>query len=174
MNVVSLSRNIKYYRTLFKFSQAKLASLLYVSQQAVYSWEHGLTIPDVDKLYDLAKIFGVSIDNLMYDDCDVFKIIDVDYSNLYNRRLLYYNSEYDRTGDIVFKYAADYIRSCLDKGDLIFTAYMTELEYVRFSNYQRAHKFWDLAECMLGCDNTFKCLILDRPKFAGLIMSFNK
>ena len=45
-------------------SQEKLAEILGVSRQAVTKWESGKTNPDTENLMALAKVFGVSIDNL--------------------------------------------------------------------------------------------------------------
>lgn len=49
-------------------SQEKLAELLYTSRQAVSKWERGESYPDVDRLKDLAVIFGVSLDYLLMHD----------------------------------------------------------------------------------------------------------
>jgi transcriptional regulator with XRE-family HTH domain len=57
---------IKKYRIKLGISQTKLADKLDVSQQAVASWENGERSPSTDKLPDLAKILGCSIDDL-YD-----------------------------------------------------------------------------------------------------------
>ncbi|ASW48794.1 helix-turn-helix domain-containing protein [Streptococcus suis] len=46
-------------------SQDDLAEKLYISRQAVSKWENGEATPDIDKLVQLAEIFGVSLDYLV-------------------------------------------------------------------------------------------------------------
>ena len=48
-------------------SQDALADKLYVSRQAVYKWETGQSIPDIEKLRVLSSLYNVSIDNLLND-----------------------------------------------------------------------------------------------------------
>lgn len=42
-----------------------MAEKLYISRQAVSKWENGEATPDIDKLVQLAEIFGVSLDYLV-------------------------------------------------------------------------------------------------------------
>lgn len=53
------------------WSQEELANELDVSRQSVYKWESGENVPDVDKIKKLAKIFNVSLDILLDDECDL-------------------------------------------------------------------------------------------------------
>ena len=45
-----------------------------VSRQAVYKWEKGFSYPEAEKLILIAKLFDVTIDSLLEDDFDLFKI----------------------------------------------------------------------------------------------------
>lgn len=45
-----------------------------VSRQAVYKWEKGLSYPEAEKLILIAKLFDVTIDSLLEDDFDLFKV----------------------------------------------------------------------------------------------------
>lgn len=47
------------------YSQDELADLIGVSRQAVSKWERGESSPDTDNLISLAKLYGVSIDELL-------------------------------------------------------------------------------------------------------------
>lgn len=47
------------------YSQDELADLIGVSRQAVSKWERGESSPDTDNLIALAKLYGVSIDELL-------------------------------------------------------------------------------------------------------------
>lgn len=49
-------------------SQEELAEKINVSRQSVSKWEGAQSIPDLDKILALSKIFGVSTDYLLKDD----------------------------------------------------------------------------------------------------------
>ena len=46
-------------------SQEELADKLAVSRQAISKWERGESLPDTDNLIRLAKLYGVSIDEIV-------------------------------------------------------------------------------------------------------------
>lgn len=52
-------------------SQEELASELGVSRQSVSKWESIQSIPDIDKIIAMSKIFGVSTDYLLKDDVEL-------------------------------------------------------------------------------------------------------
>ena len=52
------------------WSQEELASQLGVSRQSVSKWESAASIPDLDKIIRLSKIFGVSTDYLLKDSME--------------------------------------------------------------------------------------------------------
>lgn len=52
-------------RTTNHLSQEDLSEKLYISRQSISKWETGEATPDVDKLVQLAAIFGVSLDYLV-------------------------------------------------------------------------------------------------------------
>ena len=64
MNMVSDS--IKKLRKEKKLTQDQLAEQLHVTRQAVSNWDMGKTQPDVETLTQLAKIFGVSVERIIY------------------------------------------------------------------------------------------------------------
>lgn len=47
------------------YSQDELAEMLNVSRQAVSKWERSESSPDTDNLIALAKLYGISLDNLL-------------------------------------------------------------------------------------------------------------
>ncbi len=65
MIMKQLAQQIKNLRTTKNLSQDDLAEKLYISRQAVSKWENGEATPDIDKLVQLAEIFGVSLDYLV-------------------------------------------------------------------------------------------------------------
>lgn len=63
-----LSDNIRKYRKLNHMSQDELAEKLEVTRQSISLWETGQTQPSLDNILTLAKLFNVSIDNLLAED----------------------------------------------------------------------------------------------------------
>ena len=62
---MSLAENIYRYRTERNMSQLDLADALEVSRQSVSKWETGAAVPELDKLIKMAKLFGVTLDELV-------------------------------------------------------------------------------------------------------------
>lgn len=62
---MSLAENIYHYRTERNMSQLDLADALEVSRQSVSKWETGAAVPELDKLVKMAKLFGVTLDELV-------------------------------------------------------------------------------------------------------------
>ena len=67
MDLQKLGKNIKMLREKRNMTQSELADTLFVSFQAVSSWERGLTSPDFENAVRLAEIFGVTVDSLLHD-----------------------------------------------------------------------------------------------------------
>ena len=60
------------------WSQEDLADQLGVSRQSVSKWEGAQSIPDMDKIVQMSRIFGVSTDYLLKDElCDEDPIVSV-------------------------------------------------------------------------------------------------
>ena len=62
---MKLNENILYYRKAAKLSQEELAAQVGVSRQAVSKWELADAVPELDKLLALARVFGVTTDELL-------------------------------------------------------------------------------------------------------------
>lgn len=63
-----ISENIRILRKNKKWTQEELAEKLDVSRQAVAKWESGETIPDINNCMVLAKLFEVTLDDLVNYD----------------------------------------------------------------------------------------------------------
>lgn len=68
---MEFSEKIIYLRKKKGWSQEHLAIKLDVSRQSVYKWEAGISLPEIDKLKKIAKLFGVSFDQLLDDELTV-------------------------------------------------------------------------------------------------------
>ena len=62
-----LNENLIMLRNLHGYSQADVAERIGISRQAYAKWEHGATIPDLEKASLLAKVYGIPVDGLMDD-----------------------------------------------------------------------------------------------------------
>ena len=65
---VEIAERLAARRRLAGLSQEALAEKLGVSRQAVSKWERSESSPDTDNLIALAKLYGVSLDELLYVD----------------------------------------------------------------------------------------------------------
>ncbi len=65
---MSLSDKLQTLRKQAGLSQEQLATQLYVSRQAISKWENGESIPEVENVIQLSKLFGVSTDYLLLDE----------------------------------------------------------------------------------------------------------
>lgn len=65
--MTTLSSTIYKIRTHAKLSQAAFAQTLNVSPQAVQKWESGNSMPALEQLVKIAKLYGVSLDALVLD-----------------------------------------------------------------------------------------------------------
>ena len=69
----TLGIRLAKYRKIKGLSQEELAFKLDVSRQAVSKWERDEASPDTNNLIALAKIYGVSLDDLLYKDPEEVK-----------------------------------------------------------------------------------------------------
>lgn len=62
---MSLGENIYKLRTGKRLSQEEFASAMEVSRQSVSKWENDMAVPELEKLIKMAKLFEVSLDELV-------------------------------------------------------------------------------------------------------------
>lgn len=62
---MQLSDNILQLRKASGLSQEQLAEQMHVSRQSISKWETGQSVPELDKVVALSRIFGVSTDALL-------------------------------------------------------------------------------------------------------------
>lgn len=60
-----LNDNIKKFRKVKKLTQEQVAEKLNVSRQTVSKWESGETIPDIYNCCELAKLYEITVDDLL-------------------------------------------------------------------------------------------------------------
>ena len=62
---MSLGENIYKLRTGKRLSQEDFAAAMEVSRQSVSKWENNMAVPELEKLIKMAKLFEVSLDELV-------------------------------------------------------------------------------------------------------------
>ena len=62
---ICISKNIKEFRARKNLSQKEFGRLVGVSAQAVSKWEREIAYPDIFTLPSLARLLGVSVDELL-------------------------------------------------------------------------------------------------------------
>ena len=74
MNVNMISRYLQFLRKSHDYTQEDLARRLDISRQAVSKWETGTTIPDLDILLKLSKLYDVTINDILEPKADFEQI----------------------------------------------------------------------------------------------------
>ncbi|MFR1517934.1 MAG: helix-turn-helix domain-containing protein [Clostridia bacterium] len=84
MENIKLNEQIAFLRRQKGLTQEELARTLGVTNQAVSKWESSLCCPDITLLPDIAKLFDVSIDELMgYKSADTFENVYLKIKSLF-------------------------------------------------------------------------------------------
>lgn len=76
MNTKIISKYLQLLRKKHDFTQDDLAKKLNVSRQAVSKWETGSTIPDLEVLLKLSKLYGLTINEIVEPNIQPQKITD--------------------------------------------------------------------------------------------------
>ena len=69
-----IAKNIAELRKANGLTQLSLAEKLNYSDKAVSKWESGASIPDVIVLKEIADLFGVTVDDLLRENCKMRNI----------------------------------------------------------------------------------------------------
>lgn len=72
---MQISQTLKAKRKEQSLTQAQVAEKIFVSQKSVSNWETGKTYPDIDSLIRLAKLYDLSLDNLLLEGSEVVENI---------------------------------------------------------------------------------------------------
>jgi transcriptional regulator with XRE-family HTH domain len=65
---MNIGNRIQFHRARFGLSQSDLAEKLNVTRQSVSKWELNQTLPDLDKVINLCKLFDLTTDELILDE----------------------------------------------------------------------------------------------------------
>ena len=72
---MQISQTLKAKRKEQSLTQTQVAEKIFVSQKSVSNWETGKPYPDIDSLIRLAKLYDLSLDNLLLEGSDMVKNI---------------------------------------------------------------------------------------------------
>lgn len=72
---IEVANRLVDFRKKFGYSQEELANQLNVSRQSISNWESGEVTPSIDYLKALAKIYGVTMDELVSCDKSVDEVL---------------------------------------------------------------------------------------------------
>ncbi len=75
-NLRNIGGKIAELRRAKNMTQMELADRLGISYQAVSNWERGNTMPDISKLPELIQIFGVTLGELLGEECEVTNLLE--------------------------------------------------------------------------------------------------
>lgn len=74
-----IAKNLTFLRKKNKFTQASLAEKLNYSDKAISKWEKGESLPPIEVLYKISKLYGVSLDFIVGEEKypQVIKTVDM-------------------------------------------------------------------------------------------------
>lgn len=75
---INFSTNLKHYRTHGGMTQRQLAEKIGYTEKSVSKWESGSGLPTVDILLQLCELFGVSLDDMVYEKISTGFILGID------------------------------------------------------------------------------------------------
>lgn len=81
LNIKNIGDKISKHRKQLGLTQVELANTLYVTYQAVSKWENGKSIPSIEILYELTKVFNITIDYLLNNS----EVKENDYFTLFQQ-----------------------------------------------------------------------------------------
>jgi len=73
---MKIGKMLKHKRAEYDLTQEKLSEKIFVSKKTISNWETGKTMPDINSLIRLAKLFDLSLDELLLEGSDVVKDIE--------------------------------------------------------------------------------------------------
>ena len=76
MNTRIISRYLQLIRKSHNYTQEELAKKLDISRQAVSKWETGTTLPDVEVLLKISKLYGITINEILEPTVQAERISD--------------------------------------------------------------------------------------------------
>ncbi len=141
----TFSKNLRKLRLEKHMTQEQVAEKLSVSAQSVSRWETAATFPDILLLPQLAKLYGVLVD-------DLFKESPEGYSNYANRLLAVYESTWKHEDFLAAAQEFDKMVKADTMSDNDYRSYGLLHEYMSTICTRKAFEFYD--KTMSLCKDT--------------------
>lgn len=77
MNTQIISRYLQLLRKNHNYTQEELAKKLDISRQAISKWETGTTLPDLEILLKISKLYGLTINEILEPAIETKRISDL-------------------------------------------------------------------------------------------------
>lgn len=97
----NIMKNIAYYRKLNGYTQKELATILGVKNSSVSNWEQGANAPDIETIFELCKLFKISVSDMF--GCDVIDGDSIRISGIEKDVILAYRSSENLEKEMVHK-----------------------------------------------------------------------
>lgn len=87
MNTQNIAKKLVGLRQARNWTQEKLSERLHISRQAISKWETGASIPDIEALLELSKLYRITVNEILepaeYKQISDFEeIIGIDFQKL--------------------------------------------------------------------------------------------
>ena len=112
----TIGENIAYFRKKNKLTQEELAEKLSITSQAVSKWECDSSYPDITGMQSLAKILGVTVDEIINGEKALPEIIEAPKEKI-DRRILLINVEASDT-TITTRLPVSFVKKSIENGTL--------------------------------------------------------
>lgn len=107
---MNIGNNIKKYREICKKTQKEIAEVLSVEPATISKYESGLLEPNISSLKKLSSIFNISIDELLSDETNTFKISNINiYDILKEQKDMKLSGNLYHNTQIAFTYNTNHI-----------------------------------------------------------------
>ena len=88
MNINIISKYLQFLRKSHNYTQDDLAKKLDISRQAVSKWETGTTIPDIEVLLKISKLYNITINEILEPNVHPKRITDFEQISTISEREL--------------------------------------------------------------------------------------
>ena len=125
---ISLGEKLKTLRKEKNVSQEKLAAFLEVSYQAVSKWENDVTCPDIFLLPEIARFFGITVDELLQvEKIDEAKL----YAEYEARSIEFYENGHKKEALTVWQEAYKQMPNNVEVKEMLMSMYY-EVDKVKY------------------------------------------
>ncbi len=112
----TIGENIAYFRKKNKLTQEELAEKLSVTSQAVSKWECDSSYPDITGMQALAKVLGVTVDELINGEQQLPEISEAPKEKI-DRRIVQINVEATDT-TVTTRLPVSFVKKSIENGML--------------------------------------------------------